>query len=262
MDGHPSALAAAADCQGNQVQQRRHQVSRRPHPRSHHQRPHPRRDPPAPLGRRQRHLLAALFIFRSAAATDAVARQGTGAADPRRLPAGGGRGVGQARHLAAGIPIRRALRGAAQSAARKRGGRALPHRSRRRLPRNGRGHDRPRARVGEGRELRQDIWRWRGEVRGDDRQAAARGARDLSTSTTASCRSYPASPTSASARPNGSATPSSTTARAGIGIAGKRRESTPRAPARARARRRSAAPRTPSILGLAAGCAARRPTRR
>ena len=46
------------------------------------------------------------------------------------------------------------------------------------------------------------------------------------------------------------------TARAGIGIAGKRRESTPRAPARARARRRSAAPRTLSILGLAAGCAA------
>ena len=52
-------------------------------------------------------------------------------------------------------------------------------RSRRRLPRNGRGHDRPRARVGEGRELRQDIRRRRGEVRGNDRQAAARSAHDL-----------------------------------------------------------------------------------
>ena len=52
----------------------------------------------------------AFQLFRPAAAADAVARQGAGAADPRRLSAGGGRGVGEAGHLPAGIPIHRALR--------------------------------------------------------------------------------------------------------------------------------------------------------
>ena len=58
------------------------------------------------------------------------------------------------------------------------------------------------------------------------------------------------SPTSASKRPNGSATPSSTTARAGTGIIGKRRQSSQgRRPVLARGSA-SAAAATPSILGI------------
>ena len=82
--------------------------------------------------------VVALLLFQSAAAADAVARQGDRAADPQRVPAGGRRGLGQARHLAAGISLRRALRRAAQAAGRAGGGRGLPQRSRRRLPRHGR----------------------------------------------------------------------------------------------------------------------------
>ena len=39
--------------------------------------------------------------------------------------------------------------------------------------------DRTRAVVGEEHQLRQGIWRWCAQVRGDDRQAGRRGARDL-----------------------------------------------------------------------------------
>ena len=58
-----------------------------------------------------------------------------GAADPQRLPAGGGRDVVHGRLLAAGISLRRASRLHPQSAGREGSGRALPQRSRYRLPR-------------------------------------------------------------------------------------------------------------------------------
>ncbi len=139
---------------------RRQHISRRAHPRAPHQRAHPCRNPPVPLGRRRRTLVA-LLLFQSAAAADAVARQGAGAAHPRRVPAGRRRGVVQARHLAAGIPLRRAPRRAAQSAGRQGSRRALPQQSRRRLSRHRRRDDRPRSRHGEGRQLRQDLRRRR-----------------------------------------------------------------------------------------------------
>ena len=49
-------------------------------------------------------------LFKSAAAANAVARRGAGAADPRRVPAGRRRAMGQDRRLTAGISLHRALR--------------------------------------------------------------------------------------------------------------------------------------------------------
>ena len=89
------ALAAAADRDSEQIRGRWQHVSQRAHPRSHHQRAHLCRNSPVQIGGRRRRLVA-LFLFRSAAATDAFARQGTGSAHSPRVPAGGRRGVVQA----------------------------------------------------------------------------------------------------------------------------------------------------------------------
>jgi hypothetical protein len=114
-------------------------------------------------------------------------------------------------------------------------------------------HDRPRARIGEGRELCQDIRAGPAFAEMIGKPCAKR-ARSI-INTIKSCRSYPASLTFASARLNGSVSPSSTTVHADIGIAGKRRGSTSRALAHAHAKRPSVAPGTLSTLGSAAGCA-------
>jgi hypothetical protein len=74
-----------------------------------HQWPPARRDQSAPLGGK-RHQIVALFLFRSAAAADAVARSRAGAADPRRVSSRGRRSLGKAGCLTAGIPVRGALR--------------------------------------------------------------------------------------------------------------------------------------------------------
>ena len=84
---------------------------------------------------RRRHALVALCLLQSAAAADAVARQGTRAADPQRVPAGGRRVLGQAGRQPAGISPRGALRRAARTAGRAGGGRGLSQQSRRRLSR-------------------------------------------------------------------------------------------------------------------------------
>ena len=82
---------------------------------------------------KRRHPVVPLLLFRSAAAADAGARRGAGAADPRRVPAGRRRGLGQAGCLAAGIPLRRALRERTTSCQGRQKPSALPRRSRHRL---------------------------------------------------------------------------------------------------------------------------------
>ena len=160
--------------------------------------------------RRQRHPLAAFSVFRPAAAADAVARQGAGAADPRRVPAGGGRGLGQAGYLAAGISVRRALRASCTTC------RA------RKPPPSVTAHDPDTdfhalvaTMTGLEREAAKAVNFAKIFGAGVKKFAAMIGKplarRKRSTpSTIASCRSFRASPASASARPTGSATPCST----------------------------------------------------
>ena len=81
--------------------------------------------------------------------------------------------------LPAGISACRALRQPAQAAQSRRRRGALSRRSRHRLSCACRSDDRARAQRGQGRQFRQDLRRRRAQVRGHDRQAAARSAADL-----------------------------------------------------------------------------------
>ena len=80
----PQGIAIA-----NKYEAARDQVSRRTYSRTHRWWTDSRRDPPVSRGR-GRHALVALQLLRSAAAADAGSRQGIGAADPQRVPAGRG----------------------------------------------------------------------------------------------------------------------------------------------------------------------------
>src|SRR5262245_1105114 len=81
----------------------------------------------------QWHQVVPILLFLSATTADAVARQGAGAADPARVPAGGARSLGEAGYLAARIPLPRALRDSARFTKGEAGCKALPRRSRHRL---------------------------------------------------------------------------------------------------------------------------------
>ena len=110
LDGNACALAAAADRDREQIRSRRHQVSRRPHSQAHRRTgafmPRSIRFAPMTAARARRG-----FRYSNPPLQQMpVSRQGVGAADPQRVPAGRRRELGQDRRLAAGISLHRALR--------------------------------------------------------------------------------------------------------------------------------------------------------
>ena len=125
-----------------------------------------------------------VLVFQSAAPADAVARRGAGAADPQRVPAGRGRGVGP-------DISQQEYRFIVHYAARARftkgegGGRALPHSTP--IPTFTSSFPIGPDLIGSRQrcQLRQGVRCWCGKIRGDDRQVRKRGARDLRPATTA-----------------------------------------------------------------------------